>query len=54
MIGIHVVDGALPRLQQRVGIGKIGQKLLRDEIDDPAKTGHQMGAAGLTLKTKNP
>ena len=44
MIGVHVLDRALLGLQQRAGIGDIGQKLLGLEVDDPAKAGHQMGA----------
>ncbi len=44
MIRIHVIDGALLGFQQRNGIGNVGQKLLRFEIDDAAETGHQMRA----------
>ena len=44
MIGVHVLDGALLGLQQRCGIGNIGQKLLGLEVHDPAETRHQMRA----------
>ena len=44
MIGIHMLDRALLGLQQRSGVGNIGQELLRLEINDPAESGDQMGA----------
>ena len=55
MIGIHMVDRALLGLQQRPGIGNVGQELLGLEVHDPPETRHQMGgrAAG-SGKTKNP
>jgi len=44
MIRVHVIDDAVLGLQQRSGIGNIGQKLLGREVDDPAESGHQMRA----------
>ena len=52
MIGIHMLDRALLGFQQRAGIGNIGQKLLRLEVDDPAKTGDQMRACGRIRKNE--
>ena len=55
MIGVHVVDGALLGLQQRAGIGNVGQKLFGLQVHDPAETGDQMGAASAgSGRTKNP
>ena len=44
MVGVHVLNGALLGLQQALGVGHIGQELLRREVDNPAEAGHQMRA----------
>ena len=46
MVGVHVLDSPLLGLQQPAGVGNIGQKLLRLEVHDPAKTRHQMRSRG--------
>ena len=46
MILVHVLDRALLGLQQRGGIGDIGQELRRLEVHDPAEARDQMGAGG--------
>ena len=45
MIGVHMGNGALLGLHQSLCAGKIGQKLLGGEIDDPPEARHQMRAA---------
>jgi len=50
MIGIHVVDGALLGLQQRRGIGNLGQKLVGPEVDDPPEPATRWAASGRIRK----
>ena len=52
MIGIHVLDGALLGLQQRAGVGNIGQKLLGLEVHDPPESSHQMCAGRAIRKNE--
>ena len=52
MVGVHVLDSPLLGLQQPAGVGNIGQKLLRLEVHDPAKTRHQMRSRGPDSKKR--
>src|SRR5664279_6370862 len=43
MVGIHVLDRALLRLDQSARVGDRREELLRLQIDDPAEARDQMG-----------
>ena len=50
MIGVHVFDGASLGLEQRVGIGNLGQELIGPEIDNLPEARDQMGPRGRIRK----